>query len=189
MFFFPGAGMGCYFKGIDQDGSKFLAEKSAEVKYFSWMLKLMGGHNNDLSKLDKPYNSFATSEEARQYFFDVQGWADLKTFVTENRKNLPNHTHVIYWGDSADALCFADPRMHQIAHDFLVRDLGEKGYCFGRPFDWRSARGEDSKSDPFSYDPTTRKVAEKEPLFGYWQRWSDPDFTIPIEGDAASGGE
>jgi hypothetical protein len=136
--FFPGAGMGSWFRNIDDGGSAFWTDIAGQVKYFSFIYKFMPSQDGDVCEnLYEYYHEGDTrwnvrlGENAdmagqREYLDGTLGFDDLRGYLrSADDAQLAN---VIFWGDSGDGIIQMTRTNAQLVHQLLVAELDQPGY-------------------------------------------------------------
>jgi len=136
--FFPGAGMGGYFKNIHADygclsGLDFLDQMEEEVGTFSFIYKEMAfpyqGCADGEWKDKVGAHSTLTAEERRAWLEDgCLGVGDLYQLLDAGAAEHPTVANLTFWGDSGDGIHLIPTATLEALHAMFVT---------GRPDSWR----------------------------------------------------
>jgi len=136
--FFPGAGMGAYFKNIDADygcpsGLDFLDQIEEEVGTFSFIYKEMAfpyqGCADGEWQDSVGSSSGLTADERRAWLEDgCLGVGDLYKLLDAGAADHPTVAHLTFWGDSGDGIHLIPTATLEALHAMFVA---------GRPDSWR----------------------------------------------------
>jgi hypothetical protein len=136
--FFPGAGMGAYFKNIDagfgcMTGLDFLDQIAAEVGTFSFIYKEMAFpyQGCGATEWDESvgHASTLTARDRRAWLEDAcLGVGDLYKLLDAGAAAHPEVANLTFWGDSGDGIHLIPTETLQALHAMFVT---------GRPDSWR----------------------------------------------------
>lgn len=145
-FFFPGAGMGAYFRNIDADygcmsGLDFLRRIGDEVGTFSFIYKQMAYPYQGCGETEWQVSvgsSSTLSVEERKAWLEggCLGVADLVRLLDAAAADHPAVANVTFWGDSGDGIHLIPQPTLEALHAIFVagRTDGSRHHFFDLPY-------------------------------------------------------
>ncbi|MFD8396210.1 hypothetical protein ACFV2N_45250 [Streptomyces sp. NPDC059680] len=201
-FMMPGAGMGSYFKGLDNGGRTWLAAMERQVGHFALIYKHMKSQENGVCELEGLNTLWSyyvgsrastTVDQQIRFLRNDMGFGDLERYFRYYRREFPRHTHVVFWGDVGDGVSLmsaleGEPQCNyntvRALHRLIVKENQWHGYFFDFAFGDKAAAGADLWRYQMLVDRRsgrrTRNLAmnhsETHTVWSEWHKWAEENF-------------